>query len=68
MPVFYFWRRVEAVKEVRSSTTPKVPYCHAYPVTFLSGKPREAVETSVSLEQHSDKWLVLQLLQTRCAL
>lgn len=64
----YFWRRIEVVKEVCSSATPKVLGRQAYPVTFLSGKPREAIETSVTLEQHRDKWLVLQLLQTRAAL
>lgn len=63
MPVFYFWRQ-EVVKEVRFATTPNALHRHAYPVTFLAGKPGEAVESSVSLEQHSNKWLVLQCLQT----
>lgn len=48
--------------------TEKVLRRHTYPVTFLSGKPREAVEASVTLQQHRNKWLVLQLLQTRAAL
>lgn len=47
-----------------SFTKPKILSPCTYSVPFFSRKTREAVKTSVTLKQHSDKWLARSITLT----